>query len=425
MRINGILKQLIALEGEAFVSEVYRQLLDREPDPDGLAHHTELLAGGMSKMTLVAKILQSPECSDRNRLDDLAPPNKSLASTINWVHQSGTGSCTLFEWHSYDQPVEPKTTSAEIHQNFRIPIDWPQFVGVVPRGRVVGHHGSVITPDGELLWDVCADYSNHTPELHPVMSIPKLPPMTYRRETIASVSIPWHANYYHWMFDVLPRFELIRRSGIRVDSYLISSDPSVAFQQETLNALGIPRSRLIQCGPDTHIKADELVVTSMPGFAGKPPLWACLFLRQKLMLDRHIHPAPGRSKLYISRAGSTSRRIRNEPQLAAVLQAYGFQIIQLEKLSVSDQARLFASADVIVSPHGASLTNLVFCSPGTKVIELFSPIAVLSLYWHISCSMRLDYYYLIGTAVHGQHGADYDIDLNEVQVLLHRAGCNV
>lgn len=55
-----------------------------------------------------------------------------------------------------------------------------------------------------------------------------------------------------------------------------------------------------------------------------------------------------------------------------------------------------AAAKVIISPHGAGLTNLVFCSPGTKLIEIFSPKYVNCLYWQISNFCDLQYYYLIG-----------------------------
>ena len=41
-------------------------------------------------------------------------------------------------------------------------------------------------------------------------------------------------------------------------------------------------------------------------------------------------------------------------------------------MSVKDQATAFAHAEMIVAPHGGALTNLIFCRPGTKVVELLS-----------------------------------------------------
>lgn len=51
---------------------------------------------------------------------------------------------------------------------------------------------------------------------------------------------------------------------------------------------------------------------------------------------------------------------------------------------------------MVISPHGAGLTNLVFCEPGTKVIELFPPASSFPCYWTMSEICQLDYYYLVG-----------------------------
>lgn len=48
----------------------------------------------------------------------------------------------------------------------------------------------------------------------------------------------------------------------------------------------------------------------------------------------------------------------------------GFESHQCSALSVKGQQALFAHAEVIVAPHGAALTNLVWCGPGTRGVEL-------------------------------------------------------
>jgi capsular polysaccharide biosynthesis protein len=44
----------------------------------------------------------------------------------------------------------------------------------------------------------------------------------------------------------------------------------------------------------------------------------------------------------------------------------------MEGLSVAEQAALLARTDVLMSPHGGALTNMVFCKPGITVVEMFS-----------------------------------------------------
>ncbi len=55
-----------------------------------------------------------------------------------------------------------------------------------------------------------------------------------------------------------------------------------------------------------------------------------------------------------------------------------------------------AVSEAIVAPHGGGLSNLVFCRPGTKVIEIFSPELVAGYFWKLSNQLGLDYYYVLG-----------------------------
>ena len=71
--------------------------------------------------------------------------------------------------------------------------------------------------------------------------------------------------------------------------------------------------------------------------------------------------------------------------------------IELEELSLSAQIALFAGAEAVVAPHGAGLTNLIWCAPQTKVLEIFSPLYVNLCYWAIASVVDADYYYLLGS----------------------------
>ncbi len=53
--------ELFALDGRAFVTSTYQQLLGRDPDPDGMAYYLGRLAVGYSKESIVAQIALSPE----------------------------------------------------------------------------------------------------------------------------------------------------------------------------------------------------------------------------------------------------------------------------------------------------------------------------------------------------------------------------
>ncbi|NEP81006.1 MAG: glycosyltransferase family 61 protein, partial [Okeania sp. SIO3B3] len=104
-----------------------------------------------------------------------------------------------------------------------------------------------------------------------------------------------------------------------------------------------------------------------------------------------------------------------------LLEKFGFVSLTLESMTIAEQVSYMAAAKVVISPHGAGLTNLVFCSPGTKVIEIFSPKYVNSLYWRISNFCSLSHYYLVGDFLDKEHLGKYlwtpDIIVNLKQLL--------
>ena len=52
--------------------------------------------------------------------------------------------------------------------------------------------------------------------------------------------------YYHWLFDIIPRIELIRLSGIKLEEidWFVVNNIEKSFQRETLNWLGIPTAKM-------------------------------------------------------------------------------------------------------------------------------------------------------------------------------------
>ncbi|WP_276354296.1 glycosyltransferase family 61 protein [Cohnella caldifontis] len=313
----------------------------------------------------------------------------------------------------------------------------PAFAAVIPNGRVWGWDGAVLTSDYRLLSDVSMEFSweyiiDHRHSIqrrwrtNPVLKVPG---------TVGVLTHPGGRNFYHWMFDIVPRIHLLRNSGVPIDKYVMMRNRS-PYQNEILNLLNIPREQRIYTHKRFHLQAKKLVVPSLTSkFSWSPshyPLpvvyarWACQAVRNQL-LPHGNPPNEANERLYISRSMAIQRKMLNERDLLNLLQPLGFTVIHPETLSVRDQIGLFASAKTIVAPHGAALANLAFCRPGTQVIELCPPNYVPGYFWMLSRHFDLDYYCLLGdrhvfSSKPWQGGADFTVDLKRLAEVLEKAG---
>lgn len=342
-----------------------------------------------------------------------AIPNGIYESLWSWVESSRSKKLPDYELQNVLYPEEAvnlqqakRLDSSQDHPNFHatsVPMS-KAFVAVLPEGRYWVAEDktiAVITPDNKLIWDVSMQY--HLPNAgHPVFQNPDLPQADYTAETIAVLTYAWETNYYHWLADVLARLHLLNKSGIPIDKYIINGTGLSSFQADTLALLGVPGHKIITSRKGMHMRARRLVVPSLDMFSILPykpyPLarWAIQYLRSELMGRIRIAPDAAYERIYVSREDATHRTVTNEERVTEMVRDTGFKIVVPGNMSVADQIRTFASADIIVAPHGAGLTNLMFCRSGTRVLELFSPNFVSPLYWYMSNLIGLDYYYLIG-----------------------------
>lgn len=97
-------------------------------------------------------------------------------------------------------------------------------------------------------------------------------------------------------------------------------------------------------------------------------------------------------KIFIKRK-SSDRDILNQTALEAVFVTAGYELIQLEDLCFQEQIDYFYRATHVAGLHGAGFTNLLFCQPGTYVLELQNYAAVTT-YYMISKQLGLHYQYV-------------------------------
>ena len=288
------------------------------------------------------------------------------------------------------------------------------FVATLPQGRawiaprrnawLVCNEIAIITADNYLLGDLSRFYpwylpgcQNHVLSHHGIGDRHDIPLPTVLNGNVAVLSSLSGNVYYHWMIDVLPRIGILQKSQWSLDhiDWFVVNSLNHSFQTETLTSLGIPLEKVIESDRISHIKAQNLIVPSFPGHLDWVSSGTMDFLRHAFLPNPGHSLEAGGQRIYISRANAKYRKVLNEDAVIDCLKPLGFRVVELEGLSVAQQAQLFAQAEVILSPHGSSLTNLVFCQPDTTVIELFTPHYIRTDYWMISQHLNLNHYYMI------------------------------
>ena len=104
-------------------------------------------------------------------------------------------------------------------------------------------------------------------------------------------------------------------------------------------------------------------------------------------------------------------------------------VVQPERLALSVQIALFANADIIVAPHGAALTNIVFCRPGTALIELQMNSWVMWNFRRFAALAGLRYDCVIGQddqppgtpPTDWPHDYQWEISITHVRAAIHLA----
>jgi hypothetical protein len=303
----------------------------------------------------------------------------------------------------------------------------PTFILDLP-GGITSSLGASLTAKGELIAEVAENFVIENPSDHPLFHFKwkrlwqRITPF---EGSVVSLTAECHDNYYHWLLDVLPRLHLLEQAGYRPDK--IYTPLSRPFHKETLERLGYGPQLWIDSDKYPFISAQKLLVPSFPlywqGRSVVLPPWAGKWVHKNL--SPFLKP-PTKKRLYISRRDATYRFVRNENEVVAYLEKKGFETVTLSGLRSEEQARLFASAETIVAPHGAGLTNLVFCEKGTRVVEAFYPDFPCACYWHLSQAAGLKYACILGPPREEVPAkrpyADMDIDVALLQRALEALG---
>lgn len=237
---------------------------------------------------------------------------------------------------------------------------------------------------------------------------------------------PGVLNYGHWLVEMFPKLfpvlEHVKAGKIKIG--LTETQKTAKAIQETLLHVGVTPSDIYWL-PDQPTKLKKVLYLSP--------------------ISRHQHPgyispwgvdvlngftsgiaAGSQKKIFVSRKDASTRQLLNEDEVYSTLEPLGYVRVRAGDMSFVEQVETFKGATHIVGVFGASMTNIVFCQPGTKLL-IISPNNFLDhFYWNLASLRQLSYWHLNGTVHYNDKGKkndpvfDFEVDIKKFVELFEK-----
>jgi hypothetical protein len=217
-------------------------------------------------------------------------------------------------------------------------------------------------------------------------------------------------GYYDFVFLVAAKLCRIKESISESDFKAASiSYPlfGTAYERDYLALLGVASDQVVD-SRTTNVTFERCVLANAGHWFY--PNKADIFALRKCILAQIPAVEGPRKRIYISRSGR--RRILNEPTVTALLKTYGFEIIEDTHRSVTEQIRIYQSAEFIIGPHGASFSNILWCLPDTHLFEIFAPTYTPGFFRYLAHTLGFSYSaYYHGPAGEGDWASGLEDDI--------------
>jgi hypothetical protein len=265
---------------------------------------------------------------------------------------------------------------------------WPIFWSYHQNAHLVGP--SLVLINGRKQGAIEAMFGQVAYQDDPAYRFPFRPPETHLHGNWTSVISRWSSgNIFHWLFDALPRLAVL--DELPVDTGILVPPGLKPYEIESLEMLGI--SDRIRHTTETNLVIENYYFSPPTTMTGCYNPYGVEFLRQKL-LPKAARNAEHPKRFYVTRKNKT-RGISNEPEVIALFEKLGWAVLDMEGRTLAEQIALFSNATAICALHGAALTNLVWCQPGCKVLELCASTFLNGCYEGVANAVGCDYQFRI------------------------------
>lgn len=224
-------------------------------------------------------------------------------------------------------------------------------------------------------------------------------------------------NHSHWLTAHLPKLLLLKQRGML--GGVLMPQRRTPVMDASMRMLGIDPDAFRTFDPGRPVQVDDLTLVGTDRF--DPSHMRAV---RTAFADPARHTAAVAGKVFISREKSRGRRITNEAALWAMLAPRGFEKVFMEDLDFPEQVRLMQQTRVLLAPHGAGLTNMLFSPEAGHIVELADAGFPNPNFYNLASGLGLHYWLLHQQAGQADHPLDRDltVDVAGVEEVLEQIG---
>jgi hypothetical protein len=221
---------------------------------------------------------------------------------------------------------------------------------------------------------------------------------------------PYRRNYFHFSLEMMPR----RR-------YFADGEAAVIMSPDSLE-LPFQRELTVRC------LTGRRVLPLQGGLRVRDPI-----LAHDAMSEEGVHwlrevsgisARPGGRRIFIRRNARVTRYtpgggLSETAGFQSLLADFGFETVEFGagENGVAAQVAMLEGVGLILSAHGAALTNLAYLQPELNVVEIMGPRTRSALFMHVAAMLGFRYHGIFSSAYDARH--DLIVDLDELRDALH------
>lgn len=209
-------------------------------------------------------------------------------------------------------------------------------------------------------------------------------------------------NYSHWFTAHLPKLVMLQSQGALTNLVLPAGRPG--WMDESLARIGVGPGDFAELPVPGVLSAKRLRIVENDRF--RPELLCAA--REAVAQTAATRDV----RVFVSRKHARGRKLSNEAELESMIAAAGFTPVEMETLSLGEQITLMARCEAILAPHGAGLTNMLFCAAGTRIVEIADPAYPNPNFYAMAAALGHDYRYVQASGVGTGHPLRQDLEVD-------------